>query len=913
MASSSILPRKTVFLEILSSRYICDTDGCERKVFFRFWDCCHAVCGSCLSKTFLNTPSSYSEGNVYCSKCVTSGKRTVSYVTYQEFLTKQSQKNFCTSCFGQKAIYRAPCGHLLCEPCLTPLCNSKPEQCNVKGCDFTFSRDIVKKGLDNASEMEIWQIFQLPKYPSRRCEGYCCSSKGVVQIVKCGHRLCLSCFKRRQKSVEKDIKVQMCNYHPTCASTFSKFAAERFMEKIEGVCLKTALNIEIRVDLCELCSNKKETLRIRKCEYLHTVCLDCMSTEKGSSSNREECLEMNNDKQISCKVSHCENKAPYECFEAMISVLKDTKLMPDIFFRNAFISEKCSRCKDGQRRDGFKTLIACSHALCEDCLQEIKETQTGKFYECEGYYSRCKYHVPISIIAKVLEDIKTPVQDSTGSNQNERSSFANVDDTCTAQNEDSTYAGKIRTITEHAVKKTNEDSLAAVPEIDKDRKRCEMCYKNPGIVHLKGCNHCFCKTCLHILLESAKDSRGIIDCPDFQCPSFVTVKEVEGFLGAEENSQKPISDTANNVNQNPLKLEKPESAAQNDQSFTTPDAASIKRKCETEVKTEKKKMLRIHKSFGLKNVGLSCYRNTILQTLAETPSFHNLLQNNTKDDQSPTWIKLLCNILGRIKEENTGAQDMLGNLEHFHFEFNKTNTEYRDFQQEDTLSFLNSVLNGIQASLKRLKLDKQIGDSGKLEDPTSIFQGAFKTSYRCLNCEKEEDFEGETFFSLPLPVVESKSVQGTTIGSCFEGFFAEEEIDGVPCTFCASTQMKKAMTIAHFPDILVLQLCKLEETTYGRFYKPFQKKGDRVQFWEDFSGLKEHNKKLGLKQHLKPYRLFSVVEHLGSASSGHYVCYVRRQHKWWLCDDSYVTEVKLKTVKKANAYILFYEKKESPV
>lgn len=60
------------------------------------------------------------------------------------------------------------------------------------------------------------------------------------------------------------------------------------------------------------------------------------------------------------------------------------------------------------------------------------------------------------------------------------------------------------------------------------------------IVHLKGCNHCFCKTCLHKLLESAKGSMGIIDCPDPQCPSFVTVKEVEGFLGAEENSPKPV-------------------------------------------------------------------------------------------------------------------------------------------------------------------------------------------------------------------------------------------------------------------------------------------------------------------------------------------------------------------------------------
>lgn len=60
-----------------------------------------------------------------------------------------------------------------------------------------------------------------------------------MQIVKCGHGLCLSCIKRRPNCVEKDIKVKMCNYL-TCTSTFSKFAAERFMEKIEGVCLKVS-------------------------------------------------------------------------------------------------------------------------------------------------------------------------------------------------------------------------------------------------------------------------------------------------------------------------------------------------------------------------------------------------------------------------------------------------------------------------------------------------------------------------------------------------------------------------------------------------------------------------------------------------------------------------------------------------
>lgn len=45
------------------------------------------------------------------------------------------------------------------------------------------------------------------------------------------------------------------------------------------------------------------------------------------------------------------------------------------------------------------------------------------------------------------------------------------------------------------------------------------------------------------------------------------------------------------VNQVPLILEKPEAAAQHEQAFTKQDAASSKRKCETEVKTDKTKMV----------------------------------------------------------------------------------------------------------------------------------------------------------------------------------------------------------------------------------------------------------------------------------------------------------------------------------
>lgn len=46
------------------------------------------------------------------------------------------------------------------------------------------------------------------------------------------------------------------------------------------------------------------------------------------SGNKEDSLGTNlENRQLTCKVNLCENKAPYRCFEAMIGILKDTKLM----------------------------------------------------------------------------------------------------------------------------------------------------------------------------------------------------------------------------------------------------------------------------------------------------------------------------------------------------------------------------------------------------------------------------------------------------------------------------------------------------------------------------------------------------------------------------------------------------------
>jgi ubiquitin C-terminal hydrolase len=56
------------------------------------------------------------------------------------------------------------------------------------------------------------------------------------------------------------------------------------------------------------------------------------------------------------------------------------------------------------------------------------------------------------------------------------------------------------------------------------------------------------------------------------------------------------------------------------------------------------------------------------------------------------------------------------------------------------------------------------------------------------------------------------------------------------------------------------------------------------------------------------YRLFSVLVHRGQFSTGHYYAYVRKESKWYKCDDAKVDEVKQDEVMRSQAYMIFYSR-----
>jgi ubiquitin C-terminal hydrolase len=56
------------------------------------------------------------------------------------------------------------------------------------------------------------------------------------------------------------------------------------------------------------------------------------------------------------------------------------------------------------------------------------------------------------------------------------------------------------------------------------------------------------------------------------------------------------------------------------------------------------------------------------------------------------------------------------------------------------------------------------------------------------------------------------------------------------------------------------------------------------------------------------YTLTAVVQHIGSGTGGHYICYRRFANRWFRMDDRNVVEVDALHVLRAQAYMVSYER-----
>nr|XP_043622639.1 ubiquitin carboxyl-terminal hydrolase 25 [Erigeron canadensis]XP_043622640.1 ubiquitin carboxyl-terminal hydrolase 25 [Erigeron canadensis] len=330
------------------------------------------------------------------------------------------------------------------------------------------------------------------------------------------------------------------------------------------------------------------------------------------------------------------------------------------------------------------------------------------------------------------------------------------------------------------------------------------------------------------------------------------------------------------------------------------------------------KLLKKRKSgppLGFRNLGNTCYLNSVLQCLTYTPPLANFcLQSQhsdfcesvaQQDKKSDCPFCLLEKRIARslsIDSTLDTPTKIIGGLKIFaeNFCFGR---------QEDAHEFLRYVIDACHTTCLRLKKLQQqrrkfvsnggghgFGSSTVVKE---IFGGALQSQVKCLSCGHESNKVDE-IMDISIDVLNSSSLK-----EAFQKFFQSEVLDGnnkYKCDSCKKlVRAKKQMSILQAPNILVVQLKRFEGIFGGKI--------DKIVTFEEVLVLSNFMSKTSQDPHPE-YKLFATIVHSGfSPDSGHYYAYIKDTiGRWYCCNDSYVSISTLQEVFSEKVYILFFSR-----
>ncbi|EDO07732.1 Ubiquitin carboxyl-terminal hydrolase family protein [Babesia bovis T2Bo] len=366
-------------------------------------------------------------------------------------------------------------------------------------------------------------------------------------------------------------------------------------------------------------------------------------------------------------------------------------------------------------------------------------------------------------------------------------------------------------------------------------------------------------------LNSASDELGTRKVPIFPRVQFESDEtmsaDVESFIGASKTLDPSLSDTPNEV---------------------------IEEQVMPEVKIPVSKTI-LDRPRGLRNLGNTCYYNSMLQALFHTRGFvHGLFELSEENDYVSVYKRIFHKLMKRGKKvfDPRSGYKML------------PSQWTSRCEQQDVTETLAHVMEELDPTLSLRR---------------RIFAGLVLRRVKCLGCGNLSD-NREVVMDFTFPVNGLRSIQ-----AMFDDFCKIETLRGGNRYFCSKCDSYRRAemwnVIASPPAHLMIVL--------SRHMWPM---GSKAQGVHSGAGkLLEHitiNDKLQIYDF--DYTLYGSIFHVGvDASSGHYYFVGRDSEgysKWYICDDSQVREVNETTVNDISQntynsdvpYVLFYRCAQAP-
>ena len=321
---------------------------------------------------------------------------------------------------------------------------------------------------------------------------------------------------------------------------------------------------------------------------------------------------------------------------------------------------------------------------------------------------------------------------------------------------------------------------------------------------------------------------------------------------------------------------------------------------------------------GLKNLGCTCYMNSLFQILFFIPSFRESLLNSECKEEQKNALYQLKNVFNHLKFSNSQYFIPVD------FTKNFDNTELNIREQMDIDEFFNLLFDKLENHLQGTNNENLIKYffQGRNTDEL-IFQE------NC-NHHRKNDI---SFYSIQLQIMNKKNIY-ESLDSIIDG----ELMSGDNSIFCQECN-KKIPAIKHqsfkiLPRMLIFVLKRFQfnyntmtKIKINDYYK-FPLDLDMTNYTSEYLNNKDNFDKNKVNN---MYKLKGIVVHSGNCEGGHYYSYIfdNNSNQWFEFNDSNVRKFDIENLEKEtfggfesfgnknnekkiplsrNAYLLFYEK-----